>query len=93
MKLKTDTLAVKVYARHGDCCGLEDQYGHHDALGCASGYKADDYVLSAQFAYLQEAIDYAQILAARGVNSRLVSRICKTPYISDYPKKEVTVAA
>ena len=85
MKLKTDTLAVSVYARHGDTCGLEDSYGHHDSLGCASGHKSDDLVLVARFAYLQEAIDYCQECNRRGVCVRLVSRIVpNAPYVSNY---------
>lgn len=87
MTLRTDALKVSVYCKHGDSCGLQDEYGHHDSLGCASGYKAEDYVLSARFAYLQEAVDYAQAVASRGVNVRLVSRICAEPYVSDYPKQ------
>lgn len=87
MKLKTDKLLVSVYARHGDSCGLEDSYGHHDSLGCASGHKANDYVLVAKFAYFQEAIEYCQECARRGVNMRLVSRITATPYVSDYAPK------
>jgi hypothetical protein len=73
--LKTDTLSVSVYARHGDMCGLADSYGHHDSLGCASGHKESDLVLVAKFAYFSEAIDYCQAVAERGVNTRLVSRI------------------
>lgn len=84
---RTDSLAVSVYARHGDTCGLEDSYGHHDSLGCASGFKSADMVLVARFAYLQEAIDYCQQVAGRGVNTRLVSRIVPSaPYVSEYPK-------
>ena len=89
-RLRNDTLAVSVYARHGDTCGLEDSYGHHDSLQCASGHKASDMVLVARFAYLQEAIDYCQAVSTRGVNTRLVSRIVPTcPYISEYPKRDV----
>lgn len=87
---RTDNLLVSVYARHGDTCGLEDSYGHHDSLGCASGFKASDMVLVARFAYLQEAIDYCQQVAGRGVNTRLVSRIAGprcTPYVSEYTPK------
>jgi hypothetical protein len=90
MAIKTDTLAISVYARHGDTCGLADSYGHHDSLSCASGMKQDDYVLVARFAYLQEAIDYCEQIGKRGVNSRLVSRIVPSaPYTSDYPKAHV----
>lgn len=60
--LRTDHLDVSVYARHGDSCGLEDSYGHHDSLGCASGFRANDMVLVARFAYLQKSIS---ILAAK----------------------------
>lgn len=91
---RTDSLAVSVYARHGDTCGLEDSYGHHDSLGCANGFKADDMVLVARFAYLQEAIDYCQQVGARGVNTRLVSRIVPSaPYVSEYPKAKVQLGA
>jgi hypothetical protein len=91
MANKTDKLLVSIYAKHGDTCGLADSYGHHDSLGCASGFKESDFVLVAKFAYLQEAIDYAQIIGARGVYSRPVSRIGPVPYQSDYPK--VTASA
>ena len=84
MRLKKDTLAVSVYARHGDTCSLAP---HCKSLGCASGLEPDDYVLSARFAYLQEAIDYCMEVGARGVKTRLVSRIVPTaPFVSDYPK-------
>jgi hypothetical protein len=84
MALKTDKLLVSVYAHHGDtCCNAP----HCESLGCASGFKSEDYVLSAKFAYLQEAIDYAQAISARGVRVKLVSRIVTgAPYDSDYPK-------
>lgn len=82
IRFRKDTLAVRVYARHGDTCSCAP---HCKTLGCASGYDSSDYVLSAQFAYLQEAIDYAQACARRGVNMRLVSRIVPTtPFIRDY---------
>ena len=68
MKTKNDNLEFAVYYKHGDCCGLGE---HHDLLGCASGHKAEDYVLSAKFAYLTEAIDYAFLLNGRGVNAML----------------------
>ena len=84
MKLRADKLAVSVYARHGDSCGLAP---HCDSLGCASGFGPDDYVLSARFAYLQESIDYCQQVAARGVSTRLISKITDTPFVSDYPKR------
>jgi hypothetical protein len=78
---KTDKLLVSVYAHHGDTCSLAP---HCKSLGCASGCAPDDYVLSARFAYLQEAIDYCQAVARRGVRGRLVSRIVPTaPYVSD----------
>jgi hypothetical protein len=86
MKLRTDKLAVSVYAHHGDTCTLAP---HCQSLGCASGFKSDDFVLSARFAYLQEAIDYALQISTRGVRARLVSKIVPgAPYISDYPKQE-----
>jgi hypothetical protein len=88
MAIKNDKLAVSVYALHGDTCSLAP---HCKSLLCASGFSANDFVLSAKFAYLQEAIDYAQAISARGVRVRLISRIVPTaPYVSDYPK---TVAA
>ena len=81
-RLKTDKLLVSVYALHGDTCSLAP---HCKSLGCASGCAPDDYVLSARFAYLQEAIDYCQAVARRGVRARLVSRIVPTaPYVSDH---------
>src|SRR5229473_3413734 len=84
-KLKTDKLAVRVYAKHGDTCSIAP---HCESLGCASGCKPNDLVLVAQFAYLQEAIDYCQEGARRGVNMRLVSRIVRTaPHTSDYAPK------
>ena len=84
MKLRTDKLAVSVYARHGDSCSLAP---HCKSLGCASGFGRDDYVLSARFAYLQEAIDYCQQVAVRGVSTRLISKITDTPFVADYPKR------
>jgi hypothetical protein len=83
---------VSVYVRHGDTCGLAP---HCQSLGCASGFASDDYELVAQFVYFQEAIDYAQAIAARGVNTRLVSRIVPTaPHVSEYPAKSLaTVTA
>jgi hypothetical protein len=85
---RADKLSVSVYALHGDTCGLQDSYNHHDSLGCASGFASGDYVLVARFAYLQEAIDYCQLISKRGVNTRLVSRIVPTaPYVSNYPKQ------
>jgi hypothetical protein len=84
---RTDKLSVSVFANHGDTCGLQDSYNHHDSLGCASGFKAEDFVLVARFAYLQEAIDYCEAIGKRGVRSHLVSRIVPTaPYTSAYPK-------
>jgi hypothetical protein len=86
--IRSDKLSVAVYALHGDTCGLQDSYNHHDSLGCASGFASGDYVLVARFAYLQEAIDYCQLISKRGVNTQLVSRIVPTaPYISNYPKQ------
>jgi hypothetical protein len=86
MKLRTSKLAVSVYARHGDTCSLAP---HCKSLGCASRFEPDDFVLSAKFAYLQEAIDYAQSISARGVTAKLVSKIVPTaPYVSIYPKRE-----
>ena len=86
MKLRTDTLAVSVYASHGDTC---PNAPHCKSLGCASGFDSNDFVLSARFAYLQEAIDYCQAVAARGVRVRLVSKIVPSvPFVSDYPKRE-----
>jgi hypothetical protein len=79
---RSDKLLVSVYALHGDTCSLAP---HCESLGCASRVKSDDYVLSARFANLQEAIDYAQSIAKRGVHARLVSRIVPSvPYISNY---------
>ena len=80
---KADKLLVRCYAKHGDCCSLSPHCG---SLGCASGHKSSDFVLSAQFAYLQEAIDYCQSVAKRGVTARLVSRIVPTaPFVREYP--------
>ena len=78
---RTDKLAVSVYAKHGDMCSLAP---HCESLGCASRLASEDYVLVARFAYLQEAIDYCQTGCSRGVNMRLVSRICKPKYVSNY---------
>ena len=85
---KTDKLLVSVYAKHGDTCGLADSYGHHDSLGCASGCKENDMVLVARFAYFMEALDYCEQVSKRGVNTRIVSKIGPTPYVSEYPKME-----
>jgi hypothetical protein len=94
MSNKTDELAVSVYANHGDTCGLQDSYNHHDSLGCASGFKAADFVLVAKFGYLQEAIDYCEAVGKRGVRTNLVSRIVPTaPYTSSYPKETAEKAA
>jgi hypothetical protein len=88
--MRTDKLLVSVYALHGDTCSLAP---HCESLGCASRLKPDDYVLVARFAYLQEAIDYCQQVSARGVNTRLVSRIVPSaPYISNYPKADRSAA-
>ncbi len=84
MKLRADKLNVSVYASHGDTCSLSPNC---KSLGCASGFDSNDWVLSAKFTYLQEAIDYCQAISKRGVRCRLVSRIVpNAPYISDYPK-------
>jgi hypothetical protein len=83
MKTRTDKLLVSVYARHGDSCSLAP---HCESLGCASGYKPDDYVLSAKFAYLQEALDYILAITKHGLRARLISKIGPSAYISDYPK-------
>jgi hypothetical protein len=51
---------------------------------------ADDYVLVARFAYLQEAIDYCLEGSERGVKMKLISRLVPgKPFVSDYPKKEI----
>jgi hypothetical protein len=79
---RSDKLLVSVYALHGDTCSLAP---HCKSLGCASGFESTDYVLSARFAYLQEAIDYAQAVVNREVHVRLISRIVPTaPFIRDY---------
>lgn len=83
-KLRTDKLLVSVYARHGDTCHTSERADVHDSLKCASNLFADDYVLVAKFAYLQEAIDYAREGARRGVSMRLVSRITPIAYVSNY---------
>jgi hypothetical protein len=84
MAYKTDETRYRIYARHGDMCTLGK---HHDSLHCASGHKAEDYVLVAQFAYLMEAIDYAQAAGNRGVNTHLRSRRYGQPGydVSRYP--------
>jgi hypothetical protein len=82
MKLKTDKLLVRCYAKHGDMCSLAPNC---ESLGCGSGHKSDDFVLVAQFYYLQEAIDYCRAGLDRGVSMTLVSRIVPgQPYISTY---------
>jgi hypothetical protein len=82
---RSDKLLVSIYANHGDTCSLAP---HCKSLGCISRVGPDDYVLSAKFAYLQEAIDYAMAVSARGVRTKLVSRIAPgKPYVSNYPKK------
>lgn len=92
MKLRTDKLLVGVYVSHGDTCSCAP---HCKALGCASGFDSSDFVLSARFAYLQEAIDYCQYVSKNGVRARLVSHIAgkHAPYTSDYPKADGRVAA
>ena len=84
LHLKSDRLAVRCYACHGDMCGSDAVF--HDQLGCASGHKSRDLVLVAQFAYLQEAIDYCRDGARRGVRMCLVSRIAseRLPHVSHY---------
>lgn len=85
MKNRTDKLLVSVYALHGDTCSLAP---HCKPLGCASGFDSTDYVLSAKFAYLQEALDYADSVVTRGVHVRVVSRIVPTiPFIREYSPK------
>ena len=87
MRIRADKLAVSCYALHGDTCSNAP---HCRVLGCASGFWADDYVLVARFAYLQEAIDYCLEGASRGVHMKLISRLVPNkPFVSDYPKKEV----
>ena len=90
MAYKSDELRYAIYARHGDMCSLEDEYGHHDSLGCASKMKSNDYVLVARFAYLTEAIDYAQLVSSgsRGVRVHLRSQRygSKSYDVSEYPK-------
>jgi len=87
MRIRADKLDVSCYALHGDICGIVP---HCRALGCASGFWADDYVLVARFAYLQEAIDYCLEGSERGVRMKLISRLVPNkPFVSDYPKKEV----
>jgi hypothetical protein len=87
MRIRADKLAVSCYALHGDICSIAP---HCRSLGCASGFWADDYVLVARFAYLQEAIDYCLEGASRGVHMKLISRLVPSkPFVSDYPKKEV----
>jgi hypothetical protein len=76
MTLKTDKLLVSAYVRHGDTCHSGD---HHDSLNCASGFKANDYVLVAKFGYLQECLDYAIEGARRGCRMLVISRIAKEP--------------
>jgi len=81
---------VTVLVRHGDTCSLAP---HCKSLGCASGFASEEYERVAQFVYLQEAIEYAQAITARGVNARLVSRIVPSvPYVSDYPALEPKTA-
>jgi hypothetical protein len=83
MRIKQPKPDVTVFAKHGDTCSLAP---HCESLGCASGFASDDFELVAQFVYFQEAIDYAQALADRGVSARLVSRIVPSaPHVSDYP--------
>jgi hypothetical protein len=87
VKIKSDKMAVRIYARHGDTCAVAP---HCKSLGCASGHEPDDYVLRAGFACLQDAIDYALLVSGRGVRVRLISHIVPSaPFISDYPKLEV----
>jgi hypothetical protein len=87
MRIRADKLAVNCYALHGDICSIAP---HCRSLGCASGFWADDYVLVARFAYLQEAIDYCLEGSERGVRMKLISRLVPNkPFVSDYPKKEV----
>lgn len=88
MRIRADKLAVSCYALHGDmCCNAP----HCRSLGCASGFWADDHVLVARFAYLQEAIDYCLEGSSRGVHMKLISRLVPgKPFISDYPKKAST---
>lgn len=88
MRGKQHKPAVSVYVRHGDSCSLNPNC---ESLGCASGFKSDDFELVAKFVYLQEAVDYAQAIAKRGVRARLISRIVpKAPYVSDYPKSKAS---
>lgn len=78
----SDRLDVRVYVLHEDACTLAP---YCDSLCCASGVKSSDYVLSAQFAYLQDGLDYAQASADRGVHARLISRLVPgAPFIRDY---------
>jgi hypothetical protein len=90
-KNRPDKLDVYVYALHGDTCGIAP---HCESLGCASGFKSSDYVLSARFAYLQEAIDYCQQITGRGVHVRMVSKIVSSaPFIRKYAPAAKVCAA
>jgi hypothetical protein len=82
-KPKPSTLQVSIFAKHGDTCCLAP---HCESLGCASGFKSEQFELVARFTYLQEAIDYAQAIQKRGVSARLVSKIVPSaPHTSEYP--------
>ena len=86
MRIRADKLSISCYALHGDICSVVPHCG---SLGYASGFWADDYVLVARFAYLQEGIDYCLEGSARGVHMKLISRLVPSkPFISDYPKEE-----
>ena len=86
MRIRADKLLGSCYALHGGMCSNAP---HCESLGCASGFRSDDYVLVARFAYLQEAIDYCLEGSSRGVHMKLSSRLVPSkPFISDYPKKE-----
>lgn len=62
---RTTVLEYRVYAHHGDTC----QRPHPEH--CSSGHQAEDYVLSASFAYMLEALDYIELINKRGVRAQL----------------------
>lgn len=83
MPNRTDELNFAIFTLHGDCCNCIEG-------DCASGFSRKDYVLSAKFAYLLEALDVIEKWNSRGVNCRLRSPrygTCDFDW-SEYPVKK-----
>lgn len=86
--IRTDTLTFAIFTRHGDSCNCHPT-AKRDPGACGSGFQPDDYVLAAQFSYLQEALEVVEKWNKRGVSCKLRSPNYGTPRFnwSDYTAK------